>query len=343
VPQVAELARLYANPRCGHLLADALDVLIEAARTMRFEDFVVLCRRWESQADEDGAHQDQRSARDSRRVRTGVTGEAFTMTADSDAVDGAEIIEILDRFCDAEFLAEWDRVRHRHGDNATPADMERSNTQRRFDALVAIFRSAAAANQPAPATEPTVNINVDLDTFERHLQHFCQTDPIRPSTEPPDVDDDGVQAGGPLASDGLRRLLRTCCETSRGDPIDPDAMIAAALVGRVRRVVFDTAGRVIDLGRRRRLFTGAAAEALRLADRRCIWPGCSVAAANTQCDHIDPWAAAHGPTSPTNGALLCGHHNRYKSRGYHVWRDPNGNWHTYRPDGTEIAPLRAAT
>jgi hypothetical protein len=332
VPQVAELARLYANPRCGHLLGEALDVLIEAARTMRFEDFAVLCRRWESQADEDGARQDHRTAREGRRVRTGITGESFTMTADGDSIDGAEIIEILDRFCDAEFLAEWDRVRERLGESATKADMERSNAQRRFDALVTIFRAAAAANQPAPATEPTVNINVDLDTFERHLLHFCGLDTI--DDEP--IDDEPID-------DGLRRMRHTRCETSQGHPVDPDGMIAAALIGRVRRVVLDGAGRVIDLGRRRRLFTGAAAEALRLSGRRCIWPGCSVAAANTQCDHVDPWVAARGPTSPTNGALLCGFHNRFKSSGYRVWRDPAGNWHTYRPDGSEIAPLRAAT
>jgi hypothetical protein len=65
-----------------------------------------------------------------------------------------------------------------------------------------------------------------------------------------------------------------------------------------------------------------------------------VEAAHTQCDHIDAWAAARGPTSPTNGSLLCGHHNRFKSGGYRVWRDPDGNWHVYRPDDTEIAPLR---
>jgi hypothetical protein len=138
----------------------------------------------------------------------------------------------------------------------------------------------------------------------------------------------------------LALLRNTRCETPQGHQVDADDMIAAALVGRVRRVVLDGAGRVVDLGRRQRLFTGAAAAALRLSGRRCIWPGCSVEAAHTQCDHIDPWAAARGPTSPTNGALLCGHHNRFKSGGYRVWRDPDGNWHVYRPDGTEIAPLR---
>jgi hypothetical protein len=33
---------------------------------------------------------------------------------------------------------------------------------------------------------------------------------------------------------------------------------------------------------------------------------------------------------------MCGRHNHFKQRGYRTWRDPTGQWHTYRPDGTEI-------
>jgi hypothetical protein len=25
-----------------------------------------------------------------------------------------------------------------------------------------------------------------------------------------------------------------------------------------------------------------------------------------------------------------------KNKGYRTWRDPDGLWHTYRPDGTEL-------
>jgi len=41
-------------------------------------------------------------------------------------------------------------------------------------------------------------------------------------------------------------------------------------------------------------------------------------------------------TNPANGGPACGFHNRWKQTGYRVHRDPHGNWHTYRPDGTEI-------
>ena len=127
------------------------------------------------------------------------------------------------------------------------------------------------------------------------------------------------------------------CETTGGILLDPDDVIAAALAGHVRRVVFDSAGVVIDMGRRRRLFAGAAREAVRLQSKRCIWPGCSLPSGRCQSDHSEEWMAHHGQTRPGNGAPLCGRHNRWKNRGYRTRRDDQGNWHTYRPDGTEIA------
>lgn len=33
---------------------------------------------------------------------------------------------------------------------------------------------------------------------------------------------------------------------------------------------------------------------------------------------------------------VCDHHNPMKNKGYRTWRDADGLWHTYRPDGTEL-------
>src|SRR5690606_32214941 len=113
---------------------------------------------------------------------------------------------------------------------------------------------------------------------------------------------------------------------------------AAAVVGSVRRVVVSSAGVVIDLGRRVRLFQGSSRLAVLLQSHTCIWPGCNVPASRCQADHTEPFSAggARGSTSPGNGAPLCGKHNRLKNHGFTTWRDPAGQWHTYRPDGTEI-------
>jgi hypothetical protein len=126
------------------------------------------------------------------------------------------------------------------------------------------------------------------------------------------------------------------CSSLDGRPVDAREAVAAALVGHVRRVVVGADGVVIDLGRRRRLFTGAAQLAVRLSSIHCYWPGCNVVVTRCQTDHLIPWADHGGSTNPRNGGPACGKHNRLKEHGYTVHRDHTGAWHITRPDGTEI-------
>lgn len=181
--------------------------------------------------------------------------------------------------------------------------------------------TGAAASGAVGSLDPLVNVSVDQTTFEYHLARLAGADP-----EPLD----------PATVDQRR------CETTTGHQLDPADMLAAALTGHIRRVVFDTAGVVIDLGRRSRLFTGGARDAVQLGDRWCMWPGCDLRTGRCQTDHTTPWAQGHGPTRPDNGGITCARHNRWKQRGYRTWRDHNGHWHTYRPDGTEIGCVGAS-
>jgi hypothetical protein len=221
--------------------------------------------------------------------------------------------EIFAGFCDAEFRADWDAGVARYGKAMCPALLERTDKQRRFDALVAMC-TAAASSGTAGGGEPLVNVIVDLATLEHHLTKLAgvAVEPLDPAT----VDD--------------RR-----CETSTGDQMDPADMLAAALCGQLRRVALDSAGVVIDLGRRKRLFTGPARDAVLLGDRWCLWPGCDLRSGRCQTDHTLPWAH-DGPTNTTNAGPLCARHNRWKQHGSRTWRDPGGHWHTHRPDGPEI-------
>ena len=103
------------------------------------------------------------------------------------------------------------------------------------------------------------------------------------------------------------------CETAPGAPVDPRDLVVAALIGQVRRVVVDSAGRVINLGRRSRLFVGAAREAVLLSGDRCCWPGCDTRAGRIQIDHLSGWATLGGATNPHNGGPECPAHNRSTS------------------------------
>jgi hypothetical protein len=179
---------------------------------------------------------------------------------------------------------------------------------------------AASTPPDAQRPEPTLNIVMDINTFERTLSTLGLVPEANVSPLPT------LEA---LAIDKWRS------ETTAGTLINPVEAVLAALHGHVRRVVFDSASNVVNLGRRRRLFDGSAREAVFLQALRCIWPGCFIPVGRCQADHVNDWQHG-GRTRSENGAPLCGRHNRWKNRGYTVWRDGDGTWHTYRPDGTEI-------
>jgi hypothetical protein len=188
--------------------------------------------------------------------------------------------------------------------------MPRSDAQRRFDALYAIFERAAATALDATAAVPLVNLVCDVPTIKAYL--------------------DGTGDPAAPVDPRLRR-----CETTAGIPVPPSDVITAMIWGQVRRVVVDSAGVVINMGRRRRLFTGNARQAVLLQSSRCVVAGCATPIRRCQADHLTEWHH-HGLTDSANGAPVCGRHNRLKNHGYRVHRDPDGYWHTYRPDGTEI-------
>lgn len=317
VCQVRELARAHANPRCREQLPDSEHLLSGHARTLAHDDFMIVMRRWTSLADPDGARRDHDRAHAGRNAHLSSVGEQYRLDANGGTAQGSAMDATFRAFYDAEFLADWAAAREVHGDDVCTAHLARTPAQRRFDALHAIFM-AAASSGTVSVPDPLVNIVVDHRTYDEHASNVSGGAPPRP--DPADVD--------------ARRS-----ETRDGVPLDPRDVVAASLVGHVRRVVFDTAGVTIDLGRKRRVFTGPARDAALLAGHVCLWPGCT----NTRVDidHRRPWGR-HGPTDQRNAGPLCGRHNRWKEHGYVVQRHADGTHTISRPDGTRLDEPRAA-
>ena len=313
VAQMHALASVVANPRVQEHLADGEARLVREAVSLDYADYLTFLNSWVAAADPDGTHQSAERAHDGRRAHVGVVGNECFLDAQGGATAGVQLKEILDAFAHSEWLADWDEGVGQHGEGMCPGLMSRTDAQRRFDALLAIFHAAAGMSGDATGTAVTVNLLVGLEAFEHHLEEAL--------------------GGNPTPLDPNDPFTR--CETDSGVVVDPYDLLIAAATGHVRRVVLDSTGVVVDMGRKQRLFTGAMREAVLLSGRRCMWPGCNVPAHACQADHVLPWSQA-GPTSTANGAPVCGHHNRWKSRGYRTWRDPDGHWHHYRPDGTEL-------
>jgi len=320
VEHARDIARLHANPRVRELAVEGDDVLVDHARR-GYARLSEVLQRWVQFGDPGGAERRHDRAHRDRDAHVFERDGVVHLRARCGTVQGATVLEAFARQCDAEFLADWDTARHLHGDDAHPGLLERTDAQRRMDALLHMVERALSAPPGATPPEPVVDYVITAAEYDAALVQ------MRTGARPPAATVDDIDT---------RR-----CETSTGLPISARDVVIASLVGTIRRVVVDDTGRVIDLGRRRR-FTGASRDAVLLGDgRRCIWPGCGRDTHRNQIDHTHEHAHG-GRTRPDNGGPACGRHNRLKSRGYSAHRDAHGIWHILRPDGTELTDPAAA-
>lgn len=95
------------------------------------------------------------------------------------------------------------------------------------------------------------------------------------------------------------------------------------------RAITDPVGTILDVTRLGRCYTGTLRTAITIRDGRCQFPGCT--RPGIEIDHITPWPA--GPTTASNGQLLCKRHHQLKTfgivtidshQGTHLWTLPSG-------------------
>lgn len=310
VAQTRLMARVAANPRVHVALLDCVESLLADAIVLPYDEFERRLRDFERSADQAGA---QRRAERNHDARDAMMRQrhdgSWVLYGTFGSLQGAEINEVLAYFIQAAWEADWAEARERCGDDATFADLARTEPQRRADAAAAVFRAAATAPGDGCAALPTLNIVID------------------------DVTAEAVVTGGRLDP---ARYADMVCHTQNGAPIDCSEAAGVALWGHIRRVVRDAAGVVVDMGRRSRLFSGAARDAVMLLSDRCLWPGCDRSVRNCQADHSLGWKA-HGNTVPRNGGAMCRAHNQFKESGdFTARRDDTGEWIITDPNGDPL-------
>jgi hypothetical protein len=105
--------------------------------------------------------------------------------------------------------------------------------------------------------------------------------------------------------------------------------------GDITRIVLGPDSVPIDLGRTQRIAPPSLRRAVVLRDSTCVFTGCQAPAWWCEVHHVLHWGDG-GETSLENSALLCERHHTKVHHGFRIERQPDGRWHTYRPDGTEI-------
>ncbi len=313
IAQSEAMGRVAANPRIeAQVLARDAGMLLDDAMSLPFEDFERNLRTWEALADPvgDDARNERARARRTFDLHPRPDG-GWNLTGFLPEPTGIEFAEIFAWFTEAEWQADWADARQRLGDRATNADLVRTEPQRRADALVAMVR--AAVNPDPNVARPTAS-NVTVDVL---------------------LDHETMHAHASGATPDPRRFRNVVCRTRSGRRLHPDDAVNMALVGHIRRVVYDASSTVIDLGRRSRLFRGSARDAVMLLLTTCVWIGCDRPVAWCDADHSLGWKA-HGATVPRNGQPLCTGHQNLKETGFQVYRDEHGHWHIADPHGNDI-------
>ena len=319
VAQMHAVAAVVANPRVKEFLEGADELFTTSAEETEFDDFAMLLRHWEELADADGARSRYDQAIAARDASVRFVGEKVYLDAQGPAHDGVMFEQVLQHYIDLEWQTEWEMLASVHGEGMCSALMERTAAQRRFDALQRLFAAAGGASGTGAGSGNSgrgalVNVIIDQVTWEHELEQMLGGDPepLHPSHAP------------------HRR-----CHDAAGHVLDPRAVVAAAMVGRVRRIVVGADDVPINMGRTQRLFRGDLREAVLLAHRHCTYTGCLVTGGRCQADHLQPHGQ-HGDTNIANGAPACRFHNPFKNNGSRTVRDAKGRYHTLRPDGTTI-------
>lgn len=319
---VAVLAR--ANrPEVATQFERAEAALVEAAKHHDYDAFRRAVRYWSDVTDPLRARSDAAAKVERRSLHCSRTHDDMgRLEGWLDPVAYSVVVDELGRIEQHLFRADWAAARAEHGPAATTAHLHRTQAQRRADALVEMATRSASTPTDSHRPEPLLYVHVDWATFCAELAAMGPAEGSAPGRSHDPVDDDGggpyapppaSDAVAPLPPDDNRRTGTPAggrlCELDDGTVILPSQALALGVRGAICRVVFDSAGQVLDLGRARRFFTGAVRRALFVRDRGCATPGCDVPARWCQADHLIPWWNG-GATSERNGVLRCGHHNR---------------------------------
>ncbi|WP_052663572.1 HNH endonuclease signature motif containing protein [Psychromicrobium lacuslunae] len=150
----------------------------------------------------------------------------------------------------------------------------RSRAQRELDALVSALGAALSTSQ-LPATggqRPQVHVTIGYQELLGQLKHSGTAK---------------QQFTGPVPPQTIRRIA---C----------DAEVIPVLLG--------GHGEVLDLGRKRRLFSPGQRAALLSRDGGCSFPECTIPAGWCEAHHVNWWSRG-GESAVSNGALLCNRHH----------------------------------
>jgi hypothetical protein len=179
----ALLARAHAA--APHAFARDQSLLVGHATDLAHRHLTQTIAYWEQLADPDGPDgPDARALRTHTRRRVhlsrGFEGR-WHLDAMLDPLTGAAVADTLGAIETELFAADWAHAKARLGHQPRPADLARTPTQRRADALVEMAARARAAPPGARRPAPLLTVLVDYPTLTGRICQLADGTPIAPA------------------------------------------------------------------------------------------------------------------------------------------------------------------
>ena len=164
-------------------------LLVDQARTLRYESFLRAVNYWKQFADPDGIEEDEarRIARRDVYLDSSFAGMwlgKMTLDPISGAIVGGELERLEQIF----FEADWSAARESLGREPTAADLDRSPGQRRADALVEMATRSKIAPGDGRRPAPLFTVLVDYQTLHGRVCELAHGTTLTPGSLLPWLD-----------------------------------------------------------------------------------------------------------------------------------------------------------
>ncbi|MDG2112372.1 MAG: DUF222 domain-containing protein [Actinomycetota bacterium] len=280
------------HPRFEGQFTEFESELVGHAIELPWDEFAQLIAAWKQMADD--AAQDDQDLKD-QRARELHLARSFknrgilkgTLTPIARSIVDKEVRRLEQQLFESdwadavEWLGEGTGSEGTGSDGTvTKEDLARTPAQRRHDALVWMAKRSAQADDVGPSgPEPMIYVHTTAADVVAALEADAGLTPQPvPYTE-------------------------SMCELEDGTPISRRTLVRLLIRAKVRRLVFDPAGAVIDAGRSNRWFSKLQKDVIASRDRVCDC-GCGLSARLCEADHIIEWRD-DGTTDVANGRPRC--------------------------------------
>jgi hypothetical protein len=166
------------NRRTGYALARDEEMIVGWARDLGFDDFRLRLIAWAIVNDPDGPDPNPRADRWLRLAQS--FGGGYDLAGWLDTITGAALADALERRETDLFRADWDAARQRLGREPTTDDLDRTDPQRRVDALMWLVRDAESVPANAKRPQPLISIATGPEPFAQTLRTH-RGDPLTPT------------------------------------------------------------------------------------------------------------------------------------------------------------------